>query len=130
MYQADNAVMQGRGWAVGAWTILVMATVLGLLSGQASQMIGEHFPFGAAALGSDARAAVWPVGGGGARHEALPIILTIPLAVTRTQRMMVARVKHQGEADEHAGRIRRGIRSTRGLLAGLALMGASQPQGR
>jgi hypothetical protein len=130
MYQADNAAMQGRGWAVGAWTILVMATVLGLLSGQASQMIGDHFPFGAHALSSDARAAVWPVGAGGARHEALPIILTIPLAVTRTQRMVVARVKHQGEIGAHVGPIRRALSSTQGLLAGLALMGATQPQGR
>jgi hypothetical protein len=126
MYQADNAAMRGRGWAEGAWTILVMATVLGLLSGQASQMISDHFPLGASALRSDASAAVSPIGPVVARHDALPIVLTVPLAVTRTQRLMVARMKHQGEIAARPGRIRRGVASAQGLLAGLALMGAAQ----
>jgi len=127
MYQADNAAIPGRGWAEGAWTILVMATVLGLLSGQASQMIADHFPLGARALGSDARAAESPIGRVVARHDALPIVLTIPLAVTRTQRLMVAQMKHQGKIGAHPGRIRRGITSAREMLTGLALIGASQP---
>jgi hypothetical protein len=127
MYHADIAAERGRGWAEGAWTILVMATALGLLSGQASQLIGEHFPFGARALQSDARAAETPIGPLIARHDALPIILTIPLAVTRTQLLMVARMKHQGESGEHPGRIRRGLASAQELIAGLALMGASRP---
>ena len=106
--------------------VLVMATALGLLSGQASQMISDHFPFGAHALQSDARAAETPIGPMIARHDALPIILTIPLAVTRTQLLMVARMKHQGGIGEHPGRIRRGLASAQGLLAGLALIGASR----
>ena len=128
MYQADDAAIRGRGWAEGAWTILVMATVLGLLSGQASQMIAEHFPLDAPAMESDTRAAAAPVAPTVARHDALPVVLTIPLAVTRTQRLMVARLKHHGHLGEHAGRIRRGVASAREFVAGLALIGASQPR--
>ena len=129
MYQADNALGRGRGWAVGAWTILVFATVLGLLSSQASQLIGERFPFGGRVLGSNASAAESPLRLQVARHADLPIILTVPVALTRTQRTIVARMKQDGELDAHPGRVRSALGSARGLLAGLALIGAAQPQG-
>jgi len=103
-----------------------MATVLGILSGRASQKISDHFPFDERAIAADASAAELPAEAAVTRRHAFPIILTVPLAVTRTQRMMVARMKHRGE---DTSRIRRTVSSARGVLAGLALIGASERQG-
>jgi len=129
MDHADIAVIDGRGWAVGTWTILVMAVILGLAGDQTLLFISDHFPFGSRTIASSVGAAVTPDTSAGARYGKFPLILTIPLAVTRTQRMMVARLKHHREFAEHHGRIRRELKSAQGLLAGLALLGASQAHG-
>ena len=125
MNHADNLVLQGHDWAVAAWTILAMAAFLGLASSQTSQLIGNNLQFGersiASATSEMAIAARHAVG----RHDALPIILTVPFAVTRTQRMMVARVKHRTEFARRVGQFPSGLKTAPGLLAGLALVGAS-----
>jgi hypothetical protein len=118
-------VSRGQGWAVAAWTILVMAAVLGVASDQTSQLITSHFQFGKPSIefapkpvASVAKHAVTP-------YDTLPIILTIPFAVTRTQRMMVARAKHRAEFAHRLGQARSDLKAAPGLLAGLALMGVS-----
>jgi hypothetical protein len=126
MDHADIAIIDGRGWAVGAWTILVMAVILGLASDQTSQLIDSYFSFGASSVVSTARVAVTPSTYAIARHGEVPIVLTIPLAVTRTQRMMVARLKHHRDFAHRSAGLRGELKSAQGLLAGLALLGASQ----
>jgi hypothetical protein len=125
MYHAENPVLPGHGWASAAWSILVIAAVLGLASNQTSELISTHLQFGERSIASAtwemATAAKHAVVG----HDALPIILTVPFAVTRTQRMMVARVKHRAEFARH-GDLRSGLKAAPGLLAGLALIGASR----
>ena len=126
MNHADNPVMRGRGWAVGAWTILVMAAVMGIASNQTSQLITTHFQFGERGITSAAKAVESAAKPAVARYDTPPIILTIPFAITRTQQIMVARLKHRAEFARRVGQFRSGLRSAPGLLAGLALMGATQ----
>jgi hypothetical protein len=102
-----------------------MAAVLGLASDQTSQLISTHFQFGERAIVTAAVAvesAAQPV----ARYHTLPMILTVPFALTRTQQMMVARLKQRDEITHRVGQLRSGLKAAPGLLAGLALIGASQ----
>jgi len=125
MNHADNPVSRSRGWAVAASTILLMAAVLGLASNQTSQLITSHFQFEERSIASDAKAMASAAKSAVARHDALPLVLTVPFAVTRTQLMMAARVKHRVEYARRVGQFRSGLRFAPGLLAGLALIGAS-----
>ena len=52
--------------------------------------------------------------------------MTIPFAVTRTQRMMVARVKHRDEVGHHDAALSTVAKTGPRLLTGLAILGASQ----
>jgi len=126
MNHADNPVSNQRGWAVAAWTILVMAAVLGLASDQTSQLISTHFRFGERTIASAATVVESAALPAGVRYGNAPIILTVPFAVRKTQQMLVARVKHRGEFASHVSQLRGGIKAAPGLLAGLALIGASQ----
>ena len=127
MNHVDNPISRGQGWAVAAGTILVMAAILGIASDQTSQWIGYHFQFGersiAAATAEVASVATHAV----AHYDTPPIVLTVPFAVTRTQQMMVARVKHRAEFAHRIDRVRTSLKAAPGLLAGLALMGATSP---
>ena len=131
MDHAEIAAMHGHGWAVGAWTILVAATILGLASEQTLQLIRTDFSFDKGAT----RAAVSPSEVNVARHDGLPLVTVPKRAVTVAKRAtgapvaMVAGVKHRSAQVKHPGRIRRSLDSAQGLLAGLALLGASQPHG-
>jgi hypothetical protein len=126
MNHADNLVLTAHGWAVGAWTILVMAAVLGLATNQTLQLISAHFQSGERSIASATSitpSAAKPVG---ARYDTPPIILTVPFAVTRTQQMMVARAKHRADFAHRVDRFRSGLKAAPGLIAGLALLGVSQ----
>jgi hypothetical protein len=57
-------------------------------------------------------------------YNALPIILTVPFAVTRTQQMMLMRLK-QRQIATHIAKLP-GIKGATGLIAGLALIQAVQ----
>jgi hypothetical protein len=126
MNHADNPVLHGHGWAVGAWTILVMAAVLGLASNQTLQLISTHFQFGEGSIASATSVMPSAATPAGARHDTPPIILTVPFAITRMQQMMVARVKHRTDFAHRIDQFRSGLKAAPGLIAGLALLGASQ----
>ncbi len=125
MNHADTPVSHGHGLVVASWTIVMMALVLGLASDQTSQLLRAHFQFGESAIVTAAVAvesAAQPV----ARYHTLPMILTIPFAVTRTQQMMVARLKQRDEITHRVAQLHTSLKAAPGLLAGLALIGASQ----
>jgi hypothetical protein len=131
MDHADIAAMHGHGWAVGAWTILMAATILGLATERTLQLIRADFPAGTSATSAAVSHSEVAVTG----HDALPLV-TVPKRVvtgakgaTGTSGAMVAGVKHQSVPTKHMGRIRSGYNSAKGLLAGLALLGASDPHG-
>lgn len=135
MDHADIAAMHGHGWAVGAWTILMAATILGLATERTLQLIRADFPAGTSATSPATTAAVSDSDVNVAHHDGLPLV-TVPKRVvtaakgaTGTSGAMVAGVKHQSAPTKHPGRIRTGYNSAKGLLAGLALLGASDPHG-
>jgi hypothetical protein len=128
MNHADNLAMPGHGWALASWTIVMVAVFLGLAGTETSLLIGTHFhpeapaiPSAVTPLAVEARLAL-------TRQDTFPLILTVPFAVTRTQRMMVAPTKHRTEAGAPGDHYRNGSKPASGFLAGLALMGASQTQ--
>jgi hypothetical protein len=125
MDHGNNPISRGRGWAVAAGTILVMAAVLGIASDQTSQFIGSHFRFGERSIASASQEVASVAKHAVAGYDTLPIILTVPFAVTRTQQMMVARVKHRAAFAHRVDQFRSGLKAAPGLLAGLALMGAT-----
>lgn len=125
MNHADTPMSHGHGLVVASWTILMMAVVLGLASDQTSQLLRAHFQFGERAIVTAAVAvesAAQPV----PKDHTLPMILTVPFAVTRTQQMMVARLKQRDAITHRMGQLHTSLKAAPGLLAGLALIGASQ----
>ena len=126
MNHADFPVPRERVLAVGAWTILVMAAVLGLASDRTSQLIASHFQFNEGALTSAAivmETAAEPML---SKHQTLPMFLTVPFAFTRAQQM-VARLKQHDEVAHRTSPVRSRLEARPALLAGLALIGASLP---
>jgi hypothetical protein len=116
---------RGRGLALAACTFLIMATVLGLTSDETYRLLGRHFPVGQRAIASAAVVveSATPVIG---RAQTFPMFLTIPFAVTRTQQIMVARLKQRAQFAQRVSQVRSRINTAPGLLASLALIGASQ----
>ncbi len=125
MSHADNLAVPGHGWAVGAWTILIAAAVLGISSNQTSQWFSVQSEFHDHSVASAANEMATVARLAVARHDTFPIILTIPFAVTRTQRMSVARVKHRAEFPQPADLSGSRLKKAPGFLAGLALIEAS-----
>ena len=95
MDNADGSVLHGHDWAVAAWSILLMAIVLGIISNQTSQLFNPDAQFREHRMTSAGREVATVARLAIPHHETFPGVLTIPFAVTRTQRMMVARVKHR-----------------------------------
>jgi hypothetical protein len=126
MGHADSPMLHGRDWAVAAWTIVMMAIVLGMASNQTSLLSTTDSQFGAPSTTSAAQEVATAARLAIPHHDTFPAVLTIPFAVTRTQRMMVARAKHRAETirrdEEPRGAAKPGPR----LLTGLALLGASE----
>jgi hypothetical protein len=135
MDHADIAAMHGHGWAVGAWTVLVAATILGLATERTLQLIRADFPASASATSPAMSIAASSSEVTAARHDELALVdvpkrvVTVAKRATRTSGVMVAGVKQQSAPAKHSGRIREGLNSAKGLLAGLALLGAVQPHG-
>jgi len=129
MDHAYNPVSRGRVMAVAAWTILVTAAVLGIVSEQTSQLISRHFQFGERAI-ITAAVAVESAARPLPKHQVFPMVLTIPFAVTRTQQIMVARLKQREELANRVESARGRLKGAPGLLAGLALISASQSSNR
>jgi len=124
MNHADSSVLHGHDWAVAAWTILLMAMVLGIASNQTSPWLTADSQFREHSISSTAREVETVARLALPHHDTFPAILTIPIAVTRTQRMMVARVKHLDEAARRNDQIRGDHKTGPRLLTGLALLGA------
>ena len=120
---------RGRGLALTACTILIIATVLGLASDETSRLLGKHFQLGERAIAS-AAVVVETAAPSTLRAQNLPMILTIPFAVTHTQQVMVARLKQRAEFAQRISQVRYRAKAAPGLLASLALIGASQSGNR
>ena len=127
MNHGDNP-SRGRGLALAACSILIMATVLGLASDETSRLFGKHFRFDEHAIASAAVLIETTAPAIGRAHT-FPMFLTIPFAVTQTQQIVVARLQQRAQIAGRVSQVRSRIRSTPGLLAGLALIGASQNGG-
>ncbi len=126
MNHADNPVLHGHDWAVAAWMILLMAVVLGLASNQTLQLISADSQFRAHSISDTAQEMATVARLAIPHHDTFPAVLTVPFAVTRTQRMMVARVKHRAEAARRDDQLRSDEKAAPRLLTGLAILGASQ----
>ncbi len=126
MNHADSPVLHGHDWAVAAWTILVMAMVLGIVSNQTSRFFTADAQFREHSMSSAAREMATVARLTIPHHETFPAVLTIPFAITRTQRMMVTRVKHRDEAGRHDAGLNAVAKTGPRLLTGLAILGASQ----
>jgi hypothetical protein len=126
MNHAGNAVERPWGWALGLWMIIVITAVWGPANIRNSRLFQANFP----AI-DQAVADAWNADAVSSRldtasYEALPIVLTIPFAVTRTQRMMVAKLKHRSDFANRAVKFRTGFKSSPSFVASLALLQASQ----
>jgi hypothetical protein len=126
MNHADSPVLHGHDWAVAAWTILVMAMVLGIVSNQMSRFFTADEQFREHSIGSAAKEMATVARLAVPHHETFPAVMTIPFAVTRTQRMMVARAKHRDEVARHDAGLSAVAKTGPRLLTGLAILGASQ----
>jgi hypothetical protein len=126
MYNADGSVLHGHDWAVAAWSILLMAIVLGIISNQASQLFNPDAQFREHRMTSAGREVATVARLAIPHHETFPGVLTIPFAITRTQRMMVARVKHRTDTASRDDQARNEPKAGSRLLTGLAILGASQ----
>jgi hypothetical protein len=124
MNHAESPFLHGHDWAVAAWTITVMAIVLGLASNQTSQWFTADSQFREHSLTSTAHEMATVARLAIPHHDTFPAVLTIPFAVTRTQRMMVARVKHRTEAARRDEELRNDQKPGPRLLTGLALLGS------
>jgi hypothetical protein len=124
MNHGDNP-SRGRGLALAACSFLIMATILGLASDETSQLFGRHFQLGQRAIAS-AAVVVETATPASLRSQNFPMMLTIPFAVTRTQQIMVARLKQRAQFAQRISRARGRVKTAPGLIAGLALIGASQ----
>jgi hypothetical protein len=126
MNHADSQVLHGHDWAVAAWTILMLAMVLGIASNQTSRWFSADVQFREHSITSAAREMATVARLAVPHHETFPAVMTIPFAVTRTQRMMVARVKHRDETGRHDVALGAVAKTTPRLLTGLAILGVSQ----
>ncbi|HXN84762.1 MAG TPA: hypothetical protein VN867_01770 [Candidatus Binataceae bacterium] len=126
MNHAGNVVERPWGWALGLWMISLVMMVWGSANIQNSRQIQTNF-----AAFEHSIMSLWNEGAVTAqlsttRYEALPIVLTTPFAVIRTQRMMVAKLKHRTEFANRVTKFRASIKSSPSLLTSLALLQASQ----
>ena len=126
MNHAGNAVERPWGWALGLWMIFVITAVWGSANLQNSRLIQTNLADLEHSLVS-----AWNEGAVTAqlsttRYDALPIVLTTPFAVIRTQRMVVARLKHRADFASRAMKFRASMKSSPSLLTSLALLQASQ----
>jgi hypothetical protein len=126
MNHAGNAVERPWGWALGLWMIIVITAVWSSANIQNSRLMQTNF----AELGHSVVAA-WNESAVTAqlsttRYDALPIVLTTPFAVIRTQRMAVARLKHRTDFANRMTKFRGSLKSPPSLLTSLALLQASQ----
>jgi hypothetical protein len=126
MDHAHSSVLHGHDWAVAAWTIVILAIVLGMISNQILLLATADSRFGAAPMTSAAREVTTVARLAIPHHDTFPGVLTIPFAVTRVQRMMVARVKHRTEDVARDQQLQGEAKPGPRLLTGLALLGASQ----
>jgi hypothetical protein len=98
---------------------------MGIVSNQASLLLHPDAQFREHSMSSAARQMATVARLAIPHHDTFPPVLTVPFAVARTQRMMVARVKHRVENARRDEQLRGGSKAAPGLL-GLALIGASQ----
>lgn len=126
MNHAGNAVERPWGLALGLWMMIVVGAVWVPANIQNSRLLQTNFAdLGHSVAGAWNEAAV-TAQPSTTSYEALPIVLTVPFAVTRTQRMMVARLKHRPDYANRAIKFRAGLKTSPSFLASLALLQASQ----
>src|SRR5690348_7287271 len=110
MNHASYAILRGLGWTAGVWMALVIMSVLVLGTIPTPESIRGYFPISERSMGSATSPASLSITPGMARYGSLPIILTVQFAVTHTQQMMVARVKHRADFAHRAERFRVGLK--------------------
>jgi hypothetical protein len=126
MNHAGNAVERPWGWALGLWMIIVITAVWSSANIQNSRLMQtnfadlEHSIVGALNAGAVTAELTTT------RHDALPIVLTTQFAMIRTQRMMVARLKHRTDFANRVTKFRDNFKTSPNLLTSLALLQASQ----
>jgi hypothetical protein len=126
MNHAGNAVERPWGWALGLWMILVITAVWAPVNLKNSRLMQTNFADLEHSLVSVWNESAVTAQLSTTRYGALPIVLTTPFAVIRTQRMVVARLKHRADYASRAMRFRAGVKSSPSFLASLALLQASQ----
>lgn len=129
MNHASYAVLRGHSWG-GGWMAMVAMGTLAIVAMQTSQLIGTNLRSDEASAASAESSQPLSSDPAVARYDALPMVLTIPFAVTHTQQVMVARLKHRSDFAKRIARFRGGLKDAPRLIAGLALIGASQSPGR
>ena len=126
MNHADSPFLHGHDWAVAAWSILLIAIVLGLASIQTSQWLTSDSQFRDNSITTPAQEMATMAKLAMPHHDTFPAVLTIPFAVARAQRMMVARMKHRTDVSHRDEAPQSEGKSRPQLLTGLAILGASQ----
>ena len=125
MNHADGFLVRGHDWAAAVGSVLLMAMVLGIASNQSRWFLADSH-LGAHSVAAAAHEVVTIARLAAPQHETFPPVLTVPFAVTRTQRMMVARKKQRADADSLNDRSRTSTIAGPRFLTGLALLGVSQ----
>ena len=124
MNYVESTPLRARGSHAGVLTLVALVLVCGLATMQSAPWINGFLhisdrPFigsgtaNSSSLSVDARS-----------YRALPIVLTVPFAVARTQQMLALRLKRHQIAT-HIAQVP-GIKGATGLIAGLALIQAVQ----
>ena len=126
MNHASYAFLRGHGWA-GAWMAMVAVAVLAVVAIQTSPLIGTYPQSSERSITPAETSLNHPAV---AQYHGIPMVLTVPFAVTRTQQVMVARLKHRAQFTEGFGTLRAHLKAAPGLIAGLAIIQASQSSGR
>jgi len=124
MSHADSFLLRDHDWATAVGLVLLMATVLGIASNQTSRWFATDSALRVHPISAAASEMVTIARLAAPHHANYPAVLTVPFAITRTQRMMVARMKHRPEAAALHDQTGKG--ATPRILTGLAILGASQ----
>jgi TRAP-type C4-dicarboxylate transport system permease small subunit len=125
MIHLESPLWRVRGKRVGGvrltcFAILCLATTYQTNHWINAQFERDDIPIAAAA---------GPAKLAAASYEALPIVLTITIAVAQAQRMEVARAKHHPAKTASSASRSGGLRGAGGLIAGLALLQAMHSHG-
>jgi len=124
MNYVESTLLRNRGSHAGLLMVVALLIVFGFIATQNAQWLNAFSHVNDRSVFASASANTVAASPNHANYNALPIILTVPFAVTRTQQMMVMRLKRRQIAT-HIAKLP-GIKGATGLIAGLALIQAVQ----